>query len=166
MPGSPVMLLRLLPVGTLAGSTMTWQVHGSWMQRSGAFCEHVKLVGHEVAHGGINDWEQAAVATLRSSSTQMLRLHTHGSTMQTKFQSGGHADGLGPHWALLEAGQLTPGQAADPLKGTRHWLMGMGPLEPVSVNVQLLHPSIVQLVILVPLQSTVLQIEAAAGEHA
>jgi hypothetical protein len=33
---------------------MMWHVHGSWMQRSGAFKEHVKLLGHDVAHGGIS----------------------------------------------------------------------------------------------------------------
>jgi hypothetical protein len=53
-PGVPVMLFMLPGRATLAGSTMMWHVHGSWMQRSGAFNEHVKPLGHDVAHGGIS----------------------------------------------------------------------------------------------------------------
>jgi len=109
------------------------------------------------------------VAILRSSSTQMLRLHAHGSTTHAKFQSAGQSVGLGPHCCVEEfkVGHVTPGQAADPLKGRRHWLRGItAPPVPSSFKVQLLQPSMVQLVTLaVPLQAMCLQMEVPAGEH-
>jgi hypothetical protein len=154
-----------VPRGILTGSTITWHVHGSWTHLSGAFRLQVKVAGHEVAQIGRSAKMQAEGANLISSSTQMLRVHTHGSMMQRRFQSPGHPVGRAPQEGCVPAGHTTPGQKLAPLKGSRHLLNGItAPPSPSTLRPQPLQPSIVQLEIFTPLQSIVLQMNVEAGQ--
>lgn len=141
-------------------------VHRSWIHLRGATRPgQEKLVGHVVAQGGSIAAVQLGAAMRRSSSTQMLREHTHGSRIHRKVQSEGQALGRAPQsGALLLRGQTVPGQIADSFNGKRQRLGAIeDPSGPVTLMAQLLQPSGEQDVMLIPLHCTVAHASAASS---
>jgi len=122
-------------------------------------------VGHVVAQGGSTAAVQAGSAMRRSSSTQMLRVHTQGSRIHRRFQSAGQALGRGPQsGALFIGGHTVPGQIADSFKGKRQRVGATdAPSGPVTLIAQLLHPSGPHDEIVTPSHFTVAHAKAASS---